>query len=363
MNDVPTEEAAASDSDTDIFVPAAASSTLPASVAPNSSFGMLALERGMKPLDVFCVARAHIKQRHPGLLLRSLEGVKLNRILGSGDFGSVYECDGSAVKRISFHTLITGGGYDQERAQLLVNEIAAMLELPHPNLLALEAVSFADSSTTVCAPDWRGPFPPDFCEIWIWMPVVPGGSLREKLCEIRQDGNLCVQLLRQVAGAVASMHNQGWGHFDIKPDNVLLDYTTHPPTAKLIDFGFAQRVRRRSGCALPLGQHCFWTTNYEPPELNAGPTEVNPSADVYAFGVTALELLTTISANEIWNAVRTNKIDTVLARLPTEAQSLRALLEQCVSGDPTARPTMSGVYQALCAAPSGPVATAAAAVR
>jgi serine/threonine protein kinase len=102
----------------------------------------------------------------------------------------------------------------------------------------------------------------------------------------------------------------------------------------------------------------FGTPDYAPPEQMAptGEVALKPSADLFAFGVTALELLTGMSATKISFAAKTGVIATVMTRLPVAAQSLGPLLAWCVHVDPAARPSMSDVYQALCAAVGAPVA-------
>lgn len=48
--------------------------------------------------------------------------------------------------------------------------------------------------------------------------------------------HLCRVLFRQLLLSYKALHDQGWSHNDIKPDNAVLDSAMN---LKLIDFGFA----------------------------------------------------------------------------------------------------------------------------
>ena len=84
-----------------------------------------------------------------------------------------------------------------------------------------------------------------------------------------------------MAIALKNLHMEGYGHFDIKPNNyMLLEATT--PLIKLIDFGMATPP----GVSIRFGSPQYMDPNFEV----SGHTTTRKS-DVYSLGVTYFELL------------------------------------------------------------------------
>jgi eukaryotic-like serine/threonine-protein kinase len=76
----------------------------------------------------------------------------------------------------------------------------------------------------------------------VLMPFIKGESLRARLGRLgvgeRVPVGEALDILRDVARALAYAHSAGVVHRDIKPDNVLLSYDT----AVVADFGIAKAV-------------------------------------------------------------------------------------------------------------------------
>jgi serine/threonine protein kinase len=115
------------------------------------------------------------------------------------------------------------------------------------------------------------------------MELVEGPNL-ERLIETRTlDASRALSALGEVLEGLSAMHEEGVGHLDLKPANVVL---RGGETAVLVDFGLAGR-NIRLGCG---------SAPYAPPEVwGAAPSEARATpmaADVYQFACLAFEVLT-----------------------------------------------------------------------
>ncbi len=156
-------------------------------------------------------------------------------------------------------------------AERFLNEIKVTARLHHPHILPLHDSGDADSF------------------LYYVMPYVEGESLRDKLA---RDGQLpmseAVNVLREMADALAYAHERGIVHRDIKPDNVLLS-GRH---ALLADLGIAKAVTDTTPYSqLTTAGVILGTPDYMAPEQAAADRHIDHRVDIYAFGVMAFELL------------------------------------------------------------------------
>jgi serine/threonine protein kinase len=101
--------------------------------------------------------------------------------------------------------------------------------------------------------------------------------------------HLSLKIIEQGAEGLFAMHEQGWIHRDVKPDNFLVSNTG---TVKLIDFAIS--VRQKSGLAAMFsfgGNKIMGTRSYMSPEQIRG-KNLDPRADLYSFGCVLYELMT-----------------------------------------------------------------------
>lgn len=80
---------------------------------------------------------------------------------------------------------------------------------------------------------------------YLIMEFFPGGNLKLRMMRkhpiVREKAH---SIMTQAAAGLAHMHDRGWIHRDIKPDNILLNSSGE---IKLIDFALAKRVERSAG--------------------------------------------------------------------------------------------------------------------
>ena len=212
---------------------------------------------------------------------------EVDRTLGSGSTGEVLhghlleDCDdlpaGSEVAVKYLHASLS-----EERHATLAfeREAETALTVRDPGLVRAVAAGEDD----------RGRF--------IVMEYVPGQTLREVL---RERGPLPEPTLRsvatQVAGGLAALHERGYVHGDVKPENIRLGSDGR---AVLVDLGFARRTSAstdRSESAPPSaeargsGTRGAGTLLYSAPERIRGEAG-RASSDVFALGLVLYELAT-----------------------------------------------------------------------
>jgi serine/threonine-protein kinase len=124
------------------------------------------------------------------------------------------------------------------------------------------------------------------------MPFIDGESLRARLIREREFPiSETINVLKEVARALAYAHQHGVVHRDIKPDNVLLS----GGSAMVTDFGVAKALSASTnaeGSNLTAFGVALGTPAYMAPEQASADPMVDHRADIYAFGVMAYELLT-----------------------------------------------------------------------
>ena len=201
--------------------------------------------------------------RIPGYeLLTCFGGSLLTSVYGARSRGSDAPC---AVK-----VLNRDWQDDGTAVKLLQREARACLAVQHPHLVKL-----LDTHVT------RPPF-------FLVMEMLGGESLRRRL---RRDYRLglsdALWITRQTAEALAALHQVGFVHGDVKPDNIRV---VANGTAILLDLGFAHRVGENA--QLMEQGYVLGTVNYLAPELCGSEPEDDAASDVFSLGVTLFEMLT-----------------------------------------------------------------------
>jgi serine/threonine protein kinase len=96
------------------------------------------------------------------------------------------------------------------------------------------------------------------------------------------------EILAQIACGIRAFHRLDMLHRDLKPENILID---HDGIVRIIDFG-STKIAGIAEIASPVEQtDLLGTKNYTAPEVLRG-EPATTSADLFAFGVIAYQLLT-----------------------------------------------------------------------
>jgi tetratricopeptide (TPR) repeat protein len=119
------------------------------------------------------------------------------------------------------------------------------------------------------------------------MERVRGRTLRQLLADLGAvPEGLVREIGRQCAAALAAVHAAGIVHRDVKPDNILI---TPEERVRLMDLGIA-KVLDSTARLTREGQFLGSLTHAAPEQIEG--REIGPAADLYALGVTLLELAT-----------------------------------------------------------------------
>ena len=270
----------------------------------------------------------------PGSTLGEVYQVVRN--IGQGAMGAVYEVE-RTTDHLRLAAKVLSGDGDRTSLIRFAREAQLLAKLSHPNLIRIVDVDVSISGT-----------------LYLVMELVRGTTLRH-LRPRYGDAPWALSILRQVAVALAAVHERGIVHRDLKPANILIAEAAPglPPLVKLADFGIsvvarddkaeaagkqaisplvslltgeadaeevslselsieephgpaaAPRERDRRGSAPAAGPAgaaraddlteagmIVGTPMYMAPEISFGSRLAQPASDVFALGVIAYELLT-----------------------------------------------------------------------
>ncbi|KAL2100158.1 hypothetical protein ACEWY4_004552 [Coilia grayii] len=177
-------------------------------------------------------------------------------------------------------------------------DIYAMKVMDKTSLRSQENVAFFEEERSILAlssspwiPQLQHAFQ-DKDSVYLVMEYLPGGDLMALMNRYEEqfDEAMAQFYLAELVQAIHTVHQMGYVHRDVKPENVLIDRTGH---IKLADFGSAARLtaNKTVGSAkLPPS-----TQDFLSPEvlstLSGGQASYGPECDWWALGVIAYEMI------------------------------------------------------------------------
>ncbi|KAM4097270.1 hypothetical protein ACJW30_08G168900 [Castanea mollissima] len=195
--------------------------------------------------------------------------------LGQGGYGSVYKGKLLDGRLVAVKVINELKGHGEE----FINEVASISRTSHVNVVTLLGYCYERTKRVL---------------VYEFM---PNGSLDKFICDLESSSTNCQleqRTLFEIAVGVArglEYLHRGCStrilHFDIKPQNILLDDDFSP---KISDFGLARLCQKKESIVSMLGAR--GTIGYIAPEVfsrNFG--GVSHKSDVYCYGMLILEMV------------------------------------------------------------------------
>jgi serine/threonine protein kinase len=248
--------------------------------------------------------------------------LKLGNILGSGNFSIVYDAmyngERVAVKKQQLQ--------EKNIDKYMARELDVLKTIAHPHLLCYIGATLVGQTIYVVTEFMAGG---DLRDLLIHCPDLQTTSHQNNLW------HCMVQMLLDVTGALAYLHDRELMHRDIKTQNIVLDGQLR---AVLCDFGFARKASSSQQMAMTI----CGTDEFMAPEIIFG-MDYGLAADIFSMGIVACEMCCR-KAPDATFMVRTpqngfgldlNEVKSAFCGKPPA--SLVMWIEQCCANEPDDR--------------------------
>lgn len=163
----------------------------------------------------------------------TIANYKLLKKLGEGGYSKVYlaeNMDEPEQEKMAVKVPRSGIFTKEVQAHIFDEEIEAMKELDHPYLVKMMDYGFDKTLA-------RHPGGKSKQSAFLALELCDGGELFDFLAETGNfSEKVSLYYFKQMVGAMEHMHEKGFAHRDMKPENCMLDREFN---LKIADFGFA----------------------------------------------------------------------------------------------------------------------------
>lgn len=167
-------------------------------------------------------------------------------------------------------------------------------------------------------------------------------NLKLWLREPQKIAHLSLKIAEQGAEGLFAMHEQGWVHRDVKPDNFLV---SPQGVVKLIDFAISTRQKSSIAAMFSFGSKKIQgTRSYMSPEQIRG-KNLDARADMYSFGCVLFELMTArcpftgTTADELLAKHLTAPIPSIQVHNDNVTPEFAELVKKMMAKSPADRPS------------------------
>ncbi len=201
---------------------------------------------------------------------------QLERLIGSGGMGRVYEATQLSVNRKVALKVMGDRASESERGRKrFLREAEALAALHHPAIVRI--IEFGTDE--------------ELDLLYLAMEFVDGVPLGEVLAGGPLKWETSLRLTGRIAAGLIEAHAGGLVHRDLKPDNVMLRLTSNGLVDPVIvDFGVALDETRNT--RLTAEGEIQGTPKYMAPEQAKPNATIGPATDLYAVGSTLFHMLT-----------------------------------------------------------------------
>ena len=260
---------------------------------------------------------------------------RLLALLGQGAMGQVFLAEHTKIgRKVALKMLRLEHAQEATAVRRFFSEAQAVNRISHENIV--EITDFVENPGG---------------DNYFIMELLKGQGLTDLL---KHEGILplprTLAMCRQMASALAAVHDAGIVHRDLKPDNIfLIERGEKKDFVKLLDFGVAKLTLDIAGEGMMQKTNAgsiLGTPEYMSPEQVAG-KPVDFRSDVYSFGILLYEMVAgrkPFNASSFGDLVikhltvtppKPSKVKGLPYEVPFE---LEALIMKCLAKDPHKRP-------------------------
>jgi eukaryotic-like serine/threonine-protein kinase len=199
------------------------------------------------------------------------------RFIAHGGMGEVYEVEDRFLQgvHIALKVILPHIAGDAGSSRRFEQEVLLARKVTHPNLCPIYDISRCQE-----------PAPPF---VFLTMKLLAGETLASRL---KRPASIprgeSISIFRQMVAGLAAIHDGGIVHRDIKPNNVMLDYSGSELCVSIMDFGLARLYDSQTTITVGL---IAGTPGYIAPELLRGDPP-SQATDIFALGVLFQQVLT-----------------------------------------------------------------------
>ncbi|MEX2287601.1 MAG: serine/threonine-protein kinase [Planctomycetaceae bacterium] len=202
-----------------------------------------------------------------------IDNYQLLNCVATGNYTQIWEAIAKGgTNHLAMKLMLKEAFTDSEQRSVFKHETKVAKTLEHPSIIRCQEVVFTKKHAYMLMDYFPAPN----------LKAQIGANIAELQARLRK-------LIEQICLGLAYIHEKGWVHRDIKPDNILCNKSSE---VRLIDFslccGYARGIAKAFAGKQKIIQG---TRTYIAPETVMKQV-VSPQTDIYSLGITIFEALT-----------------------------------------------------------------------